>query len=163
MNKIAIVIMWIIVAVVVIAGAYFIFTYENESPASLQQQNQQEQEPANTIYDIQGMKVEILKEGSGDAAKTGDTVLTNYTGTLQDGTKFDSSFDRGEPFEFTLGENKVIQGWELGILGMKVGEKRKLTVPPELAYGDRAVGGVIPANSILIFEVELLDITPPGK
>jgi FKBP-type peptidyl-prolyl cis-trans isomerase len=104
------------------------------------------------------MKVEVQKEGAGAEAKKGDTVTVHYTGTLTDGTKFDSSVDRGEPFPFTLGQNRVIQGWELGVLGMKVGEKRKLTIPPELGYGNQAVGGVIPANATLIFEVELLGI-----
>lgn len=101
---------------------------------------------------------EVLKPGSGVAAKNGDTVVVHYTGTLLDGTKFDSSLDRGEPFSFILGSGQVIQGWEKGILGMQVGEKAKLTIPPELAYGDKAIGGKIPANSTLIFEVELLEI-----
>ncbi len=162
MSKTSIITSLAILAVVVAGGAYFIFTNQNENTASLQQ-NQQEQTPANTSYEIQGMKVEILKEGSGDPIGTGDKATVDYVGTLQNGAKFDSSIDRGEPFSFTLGENKVIKGWELGVLGMKVGEKRKLTVPPELAYGNQAVGGVIPANSTLIFEVDLLDITPPGK
>jgi FKBP-type peptidyl-prolyl cis-trans isomerase len=105
------------------------------------------------------MKIEILKEGSGAEATTGNTVTVNYTGTLVDGTKFDSSLNPGRtPFEFTLGQNRVIQGWELGVKGMKVGESRKLTIPPELGYGSQAVGGVIPANSTLIFTVDLLGI-----
>lgn len=101
---------------------------------------------------------EVLQPGSGEAAKNGDTVVVHYTGTLTDGTKFDSSLDRGQPFSFILGSGQVIQGWERGILGMLTGEKAKLTIPPELAYGNQAVGGVIPANSTLIFEVELLEI-----
>ena len=101
---------------------------------------------------------EILQPGSGKAAETGNTVVVHYTGTLLDGTKLDSSLDRGEPFSFVLGSGQVIQGWEQGILGMQIGEKRKLTIPPSLAYGDKAVGGVIPANSTLVFEVELLEI-----
>jgi len=110
------------------------------------------------ITDIQGMKIEVLKEGTGAVAKSGDTVSVHYVGTLENGTKFDSSIDRGEPFSFTLGENRVIKGWELGVSGMKVGEKRKLTIPSDLAYGNQAVGGVIPANATLVFEVELLGI-----
>lgn len=101
---------------------------------------------------------EVLRPGSGEAAKNGDTVVVHYTGTLLDGTKFDSSLDRGQPFSFVLGSGQVIQGWEQGILGMQAGEKAKLSIPPKLAYGDKAVGGVIPANSTLIFEVELLEI-----
>lgn len=103
------------------------------------------------------LKIEDLKVGTGAEAKTGSTVTVNYTGTLTDGTKFDSSYDRNQPFDFTLGQGQVIQGWEQGIVGMKVGGKRKLTIPPSLGYGDQATGP-IPANSTLIFEVELLAV-----
>lgn len=109
-------------------------------------------------FEVQGMDVEILKEGTGEASKSGDLVTVNYVGILPDGAKFDSSIDRNQPFQFTLGENRVIQGWELGVLGMKTGEKRKLTIPPELGYGAQGAGGVIPPNATLIFEVELLKI-----
>jgi len=105
-----------------------------------------------------GLKYAILKPGTGVAAKSGDTVSVHYTGWLTDGTKFDSSLDRNQPFKFTLGQGRVIKGWEEGIRGMKVGEKRQLVIPPDLAYGDRAVGP-IPANSTLIFDVELLETT----
>ena len=109
-------------------------------------------------FEIQNMKIEILQEGSGEASKNGDKVTVHYTGTLKNGTKFDSSLDRGTPFSFTLGQNRVIQGWELGVLGMKVGEKRKLTIPPELGYGSQGAGERIPPNATLIFQVELLKI-----
>lgn len=100
---------------------------------------------------------EIIKQGSGAVAKAGDKVSVHYVGTLLNGTKFDSSRDRGTPFEFTLGAGQVIQGWDQGVAGMKVGEIRRLTIPAALAYGARAVGP-IPANSALVFEVELLGI-----
>lgn len=102
------------------------------------------------------LSIEILKEGIGVAAQNGNSVSVHYTGTLENGTKFDSSLDRGQPFGFTLGAGQVIKGWDLGVLGMKVGEKRKLTIPPELAYGPQGVPGAIPPNATLIFEVELL-------
>ncbi len=102
------------------------------------------------------VKIETLTPGTGDEAKTGDTVTVHYTGTLTDGTKFDSSRDRGEPFDVTLGQKRVIAGWEEGLLGMKVGETRKLTIPPDLGYGARGAGNVIPPNATLVFEVELL-------
>ncbi|MBI2446605.1 MAG: FKBP-type peptidyl-prolyl cis-trans isomerase [Parcubacteria group bacterium] len=119
-----------------------------------------------------GVLIEILKEGAGIAApnggeprpdagrevKNGNTVAVHYTGVLENGMKFDSSVDRGIPFEFTLGAGQVIKGWDIGVSGMKVGEKRKLTIPPDLAYGSRGAGGVIPPNATLIFEVELLGI-----
>ena len=96
--------------------------------------------------------------GNGLAAKAGDTVTVHYVGTLADGTKFDSSRDRGKPFSFTLGHGRVIQGWDFGVAGMQVGGVRKLTIPPEEGYGSRGAGGAIPPNATLIFEVELLRI-----
>ena len=104
-------------------------------------------------------KVEIKDTvvGKGAEAVSGKTVSVNYEGTLKDKTKFDSSYDRKEPFSFSLGAGQVIKGWEQGIVGMKVGGTRYLTIPPELAYGDNAVGA-IPAKSTLIFKVELLDV-----
>lgn len=95
--------------------------------------------------------------GSGDAVKEGDTVLVHYIGTLPEGTEFDNSNKRGEPFEFTVGEGRVIKGWEEGLLGMKVGGQRILVIPPDLAYGSQAMGP-IPANSTLVFAIELLEI-----
>jgi len=105
------------------------------------------------------MKFEVLKKGSGKEAKKGDRVTVHYTGTLTSGKKFDSSVDRKEPFTFMLGAGEVIQGWDKGIAGMKIGEKRKLTIPPEEGYGREGYLPVIPPNSTLIFEVELLGIS----
>ena len=107
---------------------------------------------------IEGLVIEVIKEGTGEAIENGKTAVMHYTGTLVDGTKFDSSLDRNEPFTFTLGAGQVIAGWDKGILGMKVGEKRKLTISPELGYGATGAGGVIPPNATLIFDVELLEI-----
>ena len=105
-----------------------------------------------------GLKYIELKEGTGEAAKAGDTVQVHYTGWLKDGTKFDSSLDRKEPFEFPLGKGRVIKGWDEGVAGMKPGGKRKLIIPPELGYGKRGAGNKIPPDAELTFEVELLKI-----
>jgi FKBP-type peptidyl-prolyl cis-trans isomerase len=96
--------------------------------------------------------------GKGPAAKAGDKVKVHYTGTLTNGTEFDSSRKRNQPFEFTLGKGMVIKGWDQGVAGMKVGGKRKLTIPPSLGYGARGAGGSIPPNSTLLFDVELVEI-----
>ncbi len=103
------------------------------------------------------IQMKDLVVGKGQEAKTGDTVSVHYVGTLTDGKEFDQSRKRGQPFTFPLGQGRVIKGWDQGVVGMKVGGKRKLTIPPQLAYGDRATGS-IPPNSTLVFEVELLEI-----
>ena len=108
-----------------------------------------------------GLKIEEITVGNGDEAVDGKQVMVHYVGTLVDGTKFDSSIDRNQPFPFVLGQGQVIKGWDQGVKGMKVGGKRKLTIPPELAYGAEGAGGVIPPNSTLIFEVELLGVSEP--
>tara|TARA_Y100001935_G_scaffold255633_1_gene270276 strand:+ start:20886 stop:21230 length:345 start_codon:yes stop_codon:yes gene_type:complete len=105
-----------------------------------------------------GMKYEDLIEGSGPTAEAGQDVSVHYTGWLTDGSKFDSSKDRNSPFQFSLGQGMVIKGWDEGVQGMKVGGKRKLTIPSQLGYGPSGAGGVIPPNATLIFEVELLEI-----
>ena len=105
-----------------------------------------------------GLIIETLATGSGPLAKSGDKVSVHYTGWLTNGTKFDSSRDRNDPFSFRLGTGQVIPGWDEGVAGMQPGGKRRLTVPAHLAYGSRGAGGVIPPNAVLIFDVELLAI-----
>ncbi len=106
-----------------------------------------------------GLQVEEVKPGEGAIATRGKTVSVHYTGRLTDGTKFDSSLDRGQPIDFPLGAGVVIKGWDMGIEGMKVGGKRKLTIPPDLAYGARGTpGGPIPPNATLVFDVELVGV-----
>jgi len=104
-----------------------------------------------------GLIISDILNGEGDEASVGQTVSVNYTGTLEDGTQFDTSIGRA-PFSFTLGVGRVIKGWDEGVVGMKVGGKRKLIIPPELGYGTRGAGNVIPANATLIFEIELLKV-----
>jgi len=110
-----------------------------------------------------GLKYEDLVVGTGDSPNKGDNVIVHYTGWLEDGTKFDSSVDRGEPFEFPLGMGRVIRGWDEGVASMKIGGKRKLTIPSELGYGARGAGNVIPPNAILVFDVELIDVKAAFK
>ncbi len=112
----------------------------------------------NAITTDSGLKYVEIKEGTGDSPTTGKKVIVHYTGTLENGTKFDSSRDRGTPFEFTIGVGQVIKGWDEGVATMKVGGRRQLIIPADLGYGSRGVPGVIPQNATLIFDVELLDI-----
>lgn len=105
-----------------------------------------------------GLKIEDLEAGSGDEAVSGARVTVHYTGWLEGGDKFESSHDRNDPFQFTLGRGMVIRGWDEGVEGMKVGGKRQLTIPPQLGYGAAGAGGVIPPNATLVFDVELLAV-----
>jgi len=105
-----------------------------------------------------GLKYTDQQVGTGEEAKAGKTVYVHYTGWLENGTKFDSSHDRKQPFSFALGAGQVIKGWDEGVQGMKIGGKRRLTIPASIGYGSRGAGGVIPPNATLIFEVELLGV-----
>ncbi len=118
---------------------------------------------------VPGLTADIIKGGGGRSAKSGDMVTVHYTGWLFDatqrydrGAKFDSSLDRGQPFQFPLGAGRVIQGWDRGVEGMFIGEVRQLTIAPEMGYGDRGAGDVIPPGATLVFEVELLELAGPG-
>ncbi|NJL38001.1 MAG: FKBP-type peptidyl-prolyl cis-trans isomerase [Leptolyngbyaceae cyanobacterium RM2_2_4] len=113
----------------------------------------------NIVTTPSGLQYIDIEEGTGATPQAGQTVVVHYTGTLQDGTKFDSSRDRNQPFSFPLGAGRVIRGWDEGISTMKVGGRRQLIIPPELGYGARGAGGVIPPNATLIFDVELLRIS----
>ena len=112
----------------------------------------------DTQITASGLKITELKVGEGAEAASGQTVQVHYRGTLENGKQFDASYDRGTPFTFPLGAGRVIKGWDEGVVGMKIGGKRKLVIPPDLAYGSRGAGGVIPPNATLVFEVELLDV-----
>ena len=105
-----------------------------------------------------GLQYKDIVTGTGDTPEEGQIVTVHYTGTLEDGTKFDSSRDRGQPFSFTIGIGQVIQGWDEGVASMQVGGQRQLIIPPELGYGSEGAGGVIPPNATLLFDVELLEV-----
>lgn len=114
---------------------------------------------SNTMVTTEsGLQYEDLVEGTGAMPQAGQSVAVHYTGTLEDGTKFDSSLDRGKPFSFRIGVGQVIKGWDEGVMSMRVGGKRRLVIPADLGYGARGAGGVIPPNATLIFEVELISI-----
>jgi hypothetical protein len=149
----------LVVVLLLVAGVVFL-VYYNSRP----QQNTSIQ-PAVGLPDISGLttttsglQLKDVTVGTGAEAQAGDTVFVHYTGWLTDGTKFDSSLDRGQPFSFPLGAGRVIAGWDEGVAGMKEGGKRILVIPADLGYGAGGAGDVIPPNAVLIFEVELLDI-----
>ena len=159
-NKMNIVVSAIIF-VVVIAVLVFITINKKAVPAATPVAGTEQQNMQNA-QQIEGVKITILQQGTGDVAKSGDTVAMNYTGKLADGTVFDSNvdpkFNHVQPFIFTIGAGQVIKGWDIGVAGMKVGEKRTLEIVPDYAYGATGAGGVIPPNATLTFDVELLGI-----
>jgi FKBP-type peptidyl-prolyl cis-trans isomerase FkpA len=148
-----------VVAVALVVGAIYIMNAKNNSPAEPASSSGQAISASPSQDAKPQLKIEILKTGTGAQAKAGDVVTVNYTGYLTDGTKFDSSLDRNQPFSFTLGAQQVIAGWDQGVAGMNIGERRRLTIPPTLAYGETGTpGGPIPPNATLIFEIDLLKI-----
>ncbi len=151
---------WFLIVIAVIVVLVFITINKKEESATSQVGAVEQQNMPNTQQE--GVKTTIIKEGTGDVANAGDTVAMNYTGKLADGTVFDSNvdpkFNHVQPFIFTIGAGQVIKGWDVGVAGMKVGEKRNLEISPDFAYGATGAGGVIPPNATISFEVELLQI-----
>jgi len=147
----------VIIVIILSVAVYFQIQDNKKTYEEIGINKNQNMEENQNASSTAGLKKETIKEGTGQEAKAGDKVTVDYVGTLENGTRFDSSIDKGTPFTFTLGEGQVIQGWDLGVLGMKVGEKRKLIIPSNLAYGPDDYGP-IPGGSTLIFEVDLLGI-----
>ena len=168
------IILAIIILVVVVGGFYLLSKMANddavnginldgetaESDNSTDAQGESTANPEEQPNFVVGdkLRAEIMQEGTGEEAKSGDKISVHYVGVLEDRTKFDSSLDRGEPFVFNLGAGQVIQGWDLGVVGMKVGEIRRLYIPSEFGYGEQGAGNLILPNSNLVFDVELLGI-----
>lgn len=145
----------LVITVLVFGGVLSLVSFSQ--PAAQNQNNPQPQtQPTNATVDK--LVIQDVHVGAGREAKSGNTVTVHYTGTFTDGRKFDSSYDHNQSFSFVLGAGQVIPGWDQGLPGMKVGGKRKLAIPPSLAYGARGAAGAIPPNSTLLFEVELLDV-----
>jgi len=155
-------VVWFVVVAVVL-GLLVYLTVKGR-PVEPESQVSQVEESINNMNaeNNNGVQITVVKEGTGEPVKAGDRVAMSYTGKLSDGTVFDSNIDpkfgHAEPFVFTLGSGQVIEGWERGVLGMKVGEKRTLVVSPEYGYGEAGVGGVIPPNATLTFDVELIAV-----
>jgi FKBP-type peptidyl-prolyl cis-trans isomerase len=152
-NKVLVVVAAAAVIVLIVGSAMVL----KGQPTETSTNTQATISPQPSAVSAGQLEVTDVTVGTGDEAVAGKTVSVHYTGTLTDGTKFDSSVDRGQPFEFVLGASQVIKGWDEGVLGMKIGEVRKLTIPPSLGYGDRDLGR-IPPNSTLHFEIELLGV-----
>ena len=148
-----------VVSVLILAGGvYYLISNKNTTPVDNEINLVEEQEEMNTVQDFDEFTFNTITPGTGAEAVLGNKVSVHYEGTLIDGTKFDSSYDRGAPFEFILGGGEVIQGWEEGVLGMKVGEVRELKIPSSMGYGEYGAGSMIPGKAGLIFKVELLEI-----
>lgn len=146
------------VGLLVIVIGFFLFKSSNGKNTSSEEIKQDLNKQTNIATDSAKLIIEDIKVGDGKEVKSGDTVVMHYKGTLTDGTKFDSSYDRNEPFTTQIGVGQVIKGWDQGVPGMKIGGKRKLTIPSDLGYGASGAGAVIPPNATLIFEVELVEI-----
>lgn len=148
-----------VVSVLILAGGvYYLIGNKNTTPVDNEINLVEEQEEMNTVQDFDEFTFNTITPGTGAEAVLGNKVSVHYEGTLIDGTKFDSSYDRGTPFAFILGGGEVIQGWEEGVLGMKVGEVRELKIPSSMGYGEYGAGSMIPGKAGLIFKVELLEI-----